>query len=210
MRIYVQHCLCALMVLLLLACVSLAQDAQSGDSSLADVARKARAEKSKETKPVKVFTNDDLPGMGKKDEANPPAASHATDKGKEKAATERGTEINENKAESSSEKDEAKPAPEGEEAHNEKYYGKRMAELSAALETHKRELDVLQQKLNLAQPVYYNDPQKELREEYSRSDITKLAQEVDAKKQRIADDEKAIDDLRDQLRHDGGDPGWLR
>ena len=47
-------------------------------------------------------------------------------------------------------------------------------------------------------------------QQYSRDDIDKLTADIDAKKQQIADDEKAIDDLHDQLRHEGGDPGWLR
>jgi len=57
---------------------------------------------------------------------------------------------------------------------------------------------------------YYNDPSKSLMQQYSREDINKLTSDIDAKKQEIADDNKAIDDLHDQLRHDGGDPGWLR
>jgi len=201
MRSHIQTCLYALMVLVLATCVSEAQEAGSGDSSLADVARKVRAEKSKETKPAKVFTNDDLKGAVRKDEATPPAGSEVAEKDKAAADTSK---------EAKDKKDDANPAPEGEDVHNEKYYRKRMGELNAALDMHKRELDVLQQKLNLNQPVYYSDPQKQLEQEYSRSDITKLTKEVDGKKQQIADDEKAIDDLRDQLRHDGGDPGWLR
>jgi flagellar biosynthesis chaperone FliJ len=47
-------------------------------------------------------------------------------------------------------------------------------------------------------------------QQYTRSDINQLNQDIDAKKQQIADDEKAIEDLHDQLRHEGGDPGWLR
>jgi hypothetical protein len=49
-----------------------------------------------------------------------------------------------------------------------------------------------------------------LLQQYSRDDINKFTTDIDAKKQQIADDEKAIEDLRDQLRHEGGDPSWLR
>jgi hypothetical protein len=69
---------------------------------------------------------------------------------------------------------------------------------------------VLQQKLGQNQVQYYNDPNKSLQQQYSRDDINKLTTDIDAKKQQVADDNKAIDDLRDQLRHEGGDPGWLR
>jgi hypothetical protein len=85
-----------------------------------------------------------------------------------------------------------------------------MSELQANLDLHKRELSVLQQKLNLNQMQYYNDPQKALEQQYSRDDINKRTAAVDAKKQQIADDEKAIEDLRDQLRRESGDPSWLR
>ena len=92
----------------------------------------------------------------------------------------------------------------------ENYRRSRLSKLQDRLDTDKRELDVLQQKLGQNQMQFYNDPNKSLQQEYSRGDINKLTAEIDAKKQQIADDEKAIDDLRDQLRHEGGDPGWLR
>jgi SMC interacting uncharacterized protein involved in chromosome segregation len=47
-------------------------------------------------------------------------------------------------------------------------------------------------------------------QQYSRGDIDKFTADIEAKKQQIAKDEKAIDDLHDQLRQEGGDPGWLR
>jgi len=47
-------------------------------------------------------------------------------------------------------------------------------------------------------------------QEYNRSDINQLKQEIDKKKQEIAADDKAIQDLQDQLRKEGGPPGWLR
>jgi len=68
----------------------------------------------------------------------------------------------------------------------------------------------LQQKLGQNQNQYYADPNKSLLQQYSRNDINKFTDEIDAKKQQVADDENAIDNLRDQLRHEGGDPGWLR
>jgi hypothetical protein len=193
-------------------CLAAAQEAQSGDGSVADVARKVRAEKSKENKTVKVFTNDDLRALNKKDEATSPGAESAPKEKGQAAGPSREAKDNQanDKEEVKSQEGDSNAGSEGSDVHNEKYFRKRSAELNANLELHKRELSVLQQKLDLAQPVYYKDPQKQLEQEYSRSDITKLTNEVDAKKQQIADDEKAIDDLRDQLRRDDGDPGWLR
>jgi uncharacterized protein with LGFP repeats len=85
-----------------------------------------------------------------------------------------------------------------------------MRELQAQLDLHKRQLQVLQQKESQNQMQFYPDPNKTLIQEYTRSDINKEINEIDKKKQQIADDERAIEDLRDQLRREGGEPGWLR
>ena len=75
---------------------------------------------------------------------------------------------------------------------------------------HERELAVLQQKLSQNQVQFYPDPNKSLLQEYTRSDINKLQQDIDKKKWEIAGDDKALADLEDQLRREGGEPGWLR
>jgi len=101
--------------------------------------------------------------------------------------------------------------PEGSPAeHNEHYYRKTMSELQAKLELDQRQLAVLQQQLSINQLQYYPDPNKTLHQEYSRSDIHKLQEEIEAKQQDIKADEDAIADLRTQLQREGGDPGWLR
>jgi len=101
--------------------------------------------------------------------------------------------------------------PEGSAAeHNEHYFRKTMSELQAKLELDQRQLAVLQQQLALNQLQYYPDPLKTLHQEYSRSDIHKLQEEIEAKQQDIKSDEDAISDLRTQLQREGGDPGWLR
>ena len=94
--------------------------------------------------------------------------------------------------------------------HSEHYYRKTMGDLQAKLELDQRQLAVLQQQLSLNQLQYYPDPLKTLHQEYSRSDIHKLQEEIDAKQQDIKSDEDAISDLRTQLQREGGDPGWLR
>jgi predicted RNase H-like nuclease (RuvC/YqgF family) len=195
MNICLKFCILAFVVFCLAPGVGKAQKPDTTDTSLGDLARQLRAEKSKETKPAKVFTNDNLPVASGITE-NP------SEKNPEKPAGEAGLETKG--------KGEANPTAEAEEAHNAKYYRTRLSELQGKLDLHKRELDVLQQKVNLNQTQYYNDPNKSLQQQYTRSDINQLNQDIDAKKQQIADDEKAIEDLHDQLRREGGDPGWLR
>lgn len=200
MRIRAKMCVFTLAIFALFPYGVLAQDAGSTDKPLGDVARKVRSEKSKEAKPVKTITNDNLTTA--QTEKSLTTSATADKEKKTEKAEGTGAEAKEKKGEPA--------AAEAEEAHNEQYYRKHLSDLNATLEIHKRELEVLQQKLNLNQTVYYNDPQKTMEQEYSRGDIAKLTQQLDAKKQQIADDEKAIEDLHEQLRHEGGDPGWLR
>jgi hypothetical protein len=163
------------------------QKSDATDTSLGDIARQIKAQKAKEHKPVKLITNDNISGPN--DDASGFGA----------------TSPRKGSAESS-------PKPDGASAggHDEKYFRSHLSTLQDKLDTHKRELEVLQEKLGQNQMQYYPDPNKTLRQEYSRADIIKLTDAIDAKKQQIADDEKAIDDLHEQLRHEDGDPSWLR
>lgn len=159
--------------------------AASSTPSLGDLARKVKADKAKEPKPAKVFTNDNLP-------APKPGEPQVSSSSPEKSTAE------------------AAPAGGPTQAHDEKYYRKQMSLLQAQLDTDQRELAVLQQKLGQNDMQFYSNPQQSLMQQYTRGDINKLTADVDAKKKKIADDQKAIDDLRDQLHQEGGDPGWLR
>ncbi len=94
--------------------------------------------------------------------------------------------------------------------HGEKYFRTRSSDLRAQLELHQRQLKVLSQKLDQNEMQFYSDPNKMLQQQYSRSDVNKLTQEIQQKREEIAADEEAIEDLRTQLRREGGDPGWLR
>jgi hypothetical protein len=181
------------------------QQPDASDNSLGDIARKVRAEKSKETKPAKVITNDNIKAPSPESGAPAPAPAAGQNPSENKPEKPGGKTAAEPK-----EKGDTPPTSDTGEVHGEKYFRTRMSELQGNLDLHKRELNVLQQKLNLNQPQYYSDPQKALEQQYSRDDINKLTGDVDAKKQQIADDEKAIEDLRDQLRQESGDPGWLR
>jgi hypothetical protein len=57
---------------------------------------------------------------------------------------------------------------------------------------------------------YYSDPQKALTEQNTRKDINDKQAKIDAKKLEIAQLKQGLDDLEDQLRKSGGDPGWAR
>lgn len=188
MRIRVKAIVLGFVLVCLGAASAYAQEkSDASNTSLGDLARKVKEQKAKEPKPVKVFTNDNLPAA-KEGESE----SSASAPGKSSANSAPGGS--------------AAPAA----GHDEKYFRERLSTLQDQLDTDKRELEVLQQKLGQNQTQYYSDPNKTLHQEYSRGDIDKLTADIDAKKQQIARDEKAIDDLHDQLRHEGGDPGWLR
>lgn len=145
------------------------------------MARKFREEKAKSgVKPVKVYTNDNIP--------------------KNVFIGVAPTPIVESTA----------PKPGSGEAHDEKYYRQAKQDIADRKQVHERELEVLQQKLGQNNMQYYPDPNKSLQQEFSRSDIAKLQEDIDKKKAEIATDDKALSDLEDQLRREGGEPGWIR
>ncbi len=169
-----------------------AANSSASTPSLGDLARKMKSEKAKDTKPAKVFTNDNLPSAKWDD------AVVSSTGGKDSGDAGSGTSGTSG-------------------AHDEKYYRTQMSKLQGQLDTDQRELDVLQQKVGQGNMQYYSDPNKELQQEYNRfqgssggNDLNKLNADIAAKKDQIAKDQQAIDDLRDQLRREGGDPGWLR
>src|SRR5947207_469215 len=73
-----------------------------------------------------------------------------------------------------------------------------------------RELDILGRELEKAQVEYYPDPQKAMQQQNTRADINAINGKIDAKKQELDQLKKGLDDLEDQLRKSGGDPGWAR
>jgi len=174
---------------------ALAQETKS-TPSLAELAKRLRAQREKASqKPVKVFTNDNLP-------ARPTSESSAAATGLS------DTTQKESKSEASTTEEKS---PEGD--HNEKYYRKRMKELQDQLDLHKRELAVLEQKGGDQLQMFTTDPNKNLQQTSTpayAADQAKLQDQLQKKRDQIAEDQKAMDDLRDQLRREGGDPGWLR
>jgi len=150
-------------------------------------------------------TNDDLASL-------PPSPNNPSTTTKEaKPGEEPAQKTGGNEAEKETTKTPA--AENGVQAHDENYYRGQMSKLRDRLDVDQRQLDVLQQKLGQNQMQYYPDPNKGLLQESgptAMSDIHKLQDQIDKKKADVAADQKAIDDLQDQLRHEGGDPGWLR
>jgi len=185
---------------------ALGQSSSSTESSLGDLARQQRTRRMKvmQERSVRVWSNDNIPrrpaGEGPTAAAGMTPAPLAPESG---AATATAPST------------EAASAPATEaagsaETRDEKYYRKRMGELRARLELHQRQLAVLQQRLSQGRMQFYGDPNKTLQQEFSRSDINKLNEEIGKKQEEIAGDEQAIRDLEDQLRREGHPAGWLR
>jgi hypothetical protein len=159
--------------------------------SLGGLARQMKAEREKrKQKPVAVFTNDNLPSE----------ESIGNEDGKAKGKK--------NTPESTS--SQASPAS---EQRGEEYFRSKADEIRSRLEFHRRQLNVLQQQLGLARVQYYPDPQKTLEQESTpsfQSDLVKLRGKIAATQKAIDDDQKTMENLREELRREGGDPGWIR
>jgi len=192
----------ALVVLVLGSGIASAQNSTSS-VPLGDLARQLKAQRAKPQAKTKVFTNDDiaaLPPLSKQSAGSPAESSSTTAK-----------EASGKEAEKESAK--ATLAKTDEETHGEKYYHEHMSKLQDRLQIDQRELSVLEQKLGQNQMQYYPDPNKGLLQESgptAMSDIHKLQDQIDKKRAEVAADQEAIDDLREQLRREGGDAGWLR
>jgi len=180
--------------------VPLFAQTQGQSISLGELAKKLRSQRATSQKSVRVFTNDNLP-RGPASGGITIAGSMATEppaqQGQPSSGSEAGTAAGASAGGSSG-------------THGEKYYRERMAELRSRLELHQRELSVLQQKQGQGQMQFYGDPNKTLQQEYSRSDINKVTDEVAKKQAEIDGDNRAIQDLQDQLRREGAPSGWLR
>jgi hypothetical protein len=171
------------------------QDQSEQKESLAEAARKARAQKKAPAKPAKVLTNDDV-------EKGPKFAG----------AVQNTTPVLPGEAEAAPQA-QGKPSEKAEaekEKHDEKYWRERFAAAHEKLAQAERELDILEREWQKGQMQYYADPQKALKEQYNRKDLNDHAAQVEAKKKEIAKLKQDISDLEDELRREGGDPGWAR
>ena len=170
--------------------LALAQESPSSDS-LADLARQTKEQRAKSHEKPKVYTNEDL-------QALPPLPMVTT-----------GAKPG-HKAEHPSMK--AGPAKGGEK-RGEEYFRDRMGQLEERLELDERELAVFNQKLGEGQTLYYSDSVEGLLQSsgpMALSDVHNLQDRIAAKQAEIDQDQEAIDDLHEELRRAGGDPGWLR
>jgi hypothetical protein len=185
----------------------------TGSVPLGDLARQLKAQRAKSEEKHKVFTNDDLTVLSPSGDQS--AASSATSPSTTTKEAKPGEKPAKETSANPAEKEPAKatPAETGEETHGEKYYRDRMSKRQDRLQIDQRELSVLEQKLGQNQMQYYPDPNKGLLQESgptALSDIHRLQDQIDKKKAEIAADQEAIEDLREQLRREGGEPGWLR
>jgi predicted RNase H-like nuclease (RuvC/YqgF family) len=162
---------------------------QSGSDPVADAARKAREDKKNAAKPKKVYTDDDVKPAASAATGNTGAAAGATGTtGQQKAGD----------------------AAVAQDANGETAWRKRFNEQRDKISKAETELDILERELQKSQTEYYPDPQKALTEQNTRKEINDKTAKIDAKKQEIAQLKQGLDDLEDQLRKSGGDPGWAR
>jgi hypothetical protein len=185
----------------------------TGSVPLGDLARQLKAQRAKSGEKPKAFTNDDLKTLSPAGlpSENPPEKSASEMTKEAKPGEDLAKETSAKRAQKEPAK--ATSTDAGEETHGEKYYRHQMSKLQDRLQLDQRELNVLEQKLGLNEVQYYPDPNKGLLQESgptALSDVHKLQDQIDKKKAQIAADQQAIEDLREQLRREGGEPGWLR
>jgi predicted RNase H-like nuclease (RuvC/YqgF family) len=161
---------------------------QAGNDPVADAARKAREQKKDTPKPKKVFTDDDIKPAVPSSPDNTAGAGATPAAGDQKASD-----------------DTKKEDPNSETAWRKRFQAQR-----DKIDKAEKELDILQREEDKAQKEYYTDPQKALNEQNTRKEINEKAAKIAAKKQEISQLKQGLDDMEDQLRKSGGDPGWAR
>jgi hypothetical protein len=171
--------------------------AGTGDP-VADAARKAREEKKIAPKPKKVFTDDDI---ASKPAADVPAPSQTSSNSNESVGGTPQVKAPVSKTDITEKK---------EDPNSEAAWRKRFAAQRRKIADAEEALSVLQREAEKADLQYYPDPQKALREQYTREEINAKNEKIAEKKKEIADLKQQLSDLEDQLRSAGGDPGWAR
>jgi hypothetical protein len=170
---------------------------QPAGDSLAAAARRAREAK-KDQAQAKVFDNDNIPTQGGVSAIGPAGEGSANADGSNAdtgaGATSGGA---------------AGPAA-GPGPNDEKTWRDIFAKLRKKLQQDQDALDIMQRELGVLDVQYYNDPNKALQQNLTRSDINEKTAKIDAAKAKIAADNQAISDEEDQLRRAGGDIGWSR
>jgi hypothetical protein len=167
---------------------------ESGRDPVADAARKAREDKKNAGKPKKVYTDDDVK----------PAAAAATTAGA--APSDAGGTAATGTAGLQKPGDPAGT----EDPNGEKAWRKRFKDQHDKLAKAETELSVLQREVQKAQIEYYPDPQKAMTEQNTRKEVNDKMAKIAAKQQEITQLKQGLEDLEEQLRKSGGDPGWAR
>ncbi|MGA2420875.1 MAG: hypothetical protein ABSG69_12385 [Candidatus Acidiferrum sp.] len=187
-----------------------AQDAGQGSSgdSVADAARKARESKKNAAKPAKVYTDEDVsptppPATTSQPTEGAPAGTPAAG-----ADAQAGASADAAAGSADAKNPQGGAAPAGK--NDEKSWRERFQKQRDQIDHAEKELDVLQREEEKSQVQYYPDPQKALSEQFSRKDINEKDAKIAAKKDEIAKLKQGLDDLEDELRKAGGDPGWAR
>jgi DNA repair exonuclease SbcCD ATPase subunit len=183
-----------------------AQDTQQTGDPVADAARKAREAKKETPKPKKVYTDDDVkPAVPEPAAATGAATAPVDGNGSVGAAAMNG--LQSVKAEATQKTEQKKPA---DDPNSEASWRKKFADQRDKIAKAEKELDVYNRELQKAQVEYYPDPQKALTQQNTRGDINDLTAKIDAKKKELEQLRQGLDDMEDQLRKSGGDPGWAR
>lgn len=181
---------------LLVSSASFPQQDQSqsgtGDS-VAGAARKAREQKKNSPKPKHVLTDDDVAPRAAGSTQPAPAAPADAATNPSGAAPQQ-TAVVEQK----------------EDPNSEAAWRKRFAALRRKITDAQTELDVLTREAQKADVQYYADPQKALKEQYSRTEINEKNDKIAAKKREIESLNQQLASLEEELRRSGGDPGWAR
>jgi hypothetical protein len=186
------------LITLALGCVMLAAPAyltaRQGQESVADAARKARAEKKTAPKAKMVIDDDNVGTLTGTISVVGQEPAPPDDQAKKPAADDKTP-----KAGAPGEKPPAK---------DEAYWREKFANANKKLADDAHELDILQREYNLKQEQFYTDPMASLKQNYSRSDLNDTKAKIDDKTALVAQDKTDIDNLEDELRQAGGDPGW--
>jgi chromosome segregation ATPase len=177
------------------------QNQTSTGDPIADAARKAREQKKTAPKARKVFTDEDV-AQKPNAEIPPPSSTLNTSDTVGSSESKTGTAA-ESKESSSSD-------PEKKDTNPETAWRKRFAAQHKKIADAQQELEVLQREAEKADVQYYSDPQKALKEQYSREEINSKNEKIATKKKEIAALQQQLSDLEDELRRSGGDPGWAR
>jgi hypothetical protein len=101
-----------------------------------------------------------------------------------------------------------KPPAEKEPVNAENYWREKFTNANKKLADDQRELDIMQRERNLKETQFYQDPNAQLKQEYSRQDLNDTKAKIDEKAAIVAQDKQDIANLEDQLREAGGNPGW--